>query len=102
MVVLASDQTASLRCQVEADPAEGITFRWTLSTGRETSLVGGEAPVSAGLSSTLQYTPRRDADFGQLQCWAKNEIGQQVQPCVFNIVKEGKPRKQALLAVHFN
>jgi len=90
IVVVSRDQTAHLRCEVEADPAD-VSFRWTLSTGRETALVTRELPTDSGLSSTLEYTPRREADFGQLLCWARNAIGNQQEPCVFNIVKEGRP-----------
>ena len=77
-----------MNCQVEADP-DNVKFHWTLSTGRETALVSREVSSDSGLSSILEYTPRRDADFGQLQCWASNDIGKQKEPCVFNIVKEG-------------
>lgn len=87
-MVVSRDQPATLRCQVDADP-ESVTFRWTLSTGRETALVPREVRSDDGLSSILEYTPKRDAEFGQLQCWAKNEIGKQSEPCIFNIVKEG-------------
>lgn len=87
-VVVARDQSAALRCQVNADP-ETVSFRWTLSTGRETALLPREVPSDNGLTSLLEYTPHRDADFGQLQCWAMNDIGKQKEPCIFNIVKEG-------------
>jgi len=98
-VVVARDQSASLRCQVDADP-ESVNFRWTLSTGRETALVPREVPSDTGLSSLLEYTPRRDADFGQLQCWAMNDIGKQKEPCIFNIVKEGLPATPSHCVMH--
>nr|CAH0104441.1 unnamed protein product [Daphnia galeata] len=89
-VVVSRDQPAKLRCQVEADP-ETLSFPWTLSNGRETTLLPREMSSDFGLTSILVYTPRRDADFGELQCWALNDIGKQKEPCRFKIVKEGLP-----------
>ena len=73
---------------MEADP-ETLSFPWTLSNGRETTLLPREMSSDFGLASILVYTPRRDADFGELQCWALNDIGKQKEPCRFKIVKEG-------------
>lgn len=87
-VAVSREQTVTLRCQVEADP-KIVNFRWTLSTGRETALVTRDGASDTGLSSILEYTPRRETEFGQLQCWAMNDIGKQREPCLFNIVKEG-------------
>ena len=87
--MVSRESPATLKCVVEADP-DMVNFRWTLSTGRETALVSREVPSDSGLSSILEYTPRRDADFGQLQCWAMNDIGKQKEPCIFNIIKEGE------------
>lgn len=78
----------SIKYQVEADP-ETLSFPWTLSNGRETTLLPREMSSDFGLTSILVYTPRRDADFGELQCWALNDIGKQKEPCRFKIVKEG-------------
>ncbi|XP_046649564.1 muscle M-line assembly protein unc-89-like [Daphnia pulicaria] len=89
-VVVSRDQPAKLRCQVEADP-ETLSFPWTLSNGRETTLLPREMSSDSGLTSVLVYTPRRDADFGELQCWALNDIGKQKEPCRFKIIKEGLP-----------
>lgn len=89
-VVVSRDQSIKLRCQVEADP-ETLSFPWTLSNGRETTLLPREMSSDFGLTSILVYTPRRDADFGELQCWALNDIGKQKEPCRFKIVKEGLP-----------
>lgn len=86
--MVSQDEPVNLNCQVDADPVR-VSFRWTLSTNRETALVAREVPVDSGLSSVLEYRPRHDTDFGQLQCWAMNMIGKQKEPCIFNLIKEG-------------
>ena len=30
-------------------------------------------------------------DFGSILCWATNDIGRQIQPCVFHLLPAGKP-----------
>lgn len=45
---------------------------------------------SNGTNSILEYTPITDLDYGTLSCWAINSIGQQILPCVFQIVAAGK------------
>jgi len=40
--------------------------------------------------SRLNYTPSTDLDYGTISCWAKNSIGTQKSPCVFQIVAAGK------------
>lgn len=93
-VVVSREQAATLRCQVEADP-DAVSFGWTLSNERETVLIQREMSVDSGLTSVLEYTPRRDVDFGRLKCWARNDIGKQKEPCIFIIVKEGNALKWA-------
>ena len=97
-VAVAADATVRLRCRVDADPDAPVNFHWTIATGRETALVSRDTttaaaattPADSPLSSVIDYKPRRDADFGLLQCWAKNDVGNQKEPCLFNIVKEGE------------
>lgn len=46
--------------------------------------------VVQGTESVVNYTPVTELDYGTLLCWATNDIGQQVHPCVFQIVAAGK------------
>jgi len=46
-------------------------------------------PLKTGMSR-LNYTPSTDLDYGTISCWAKNSIGTQKSPCVFQIVAAGK------------
>ena len=32
-----------------------------------------------------------EMDFGSILCWATNDIGRQIQPCVFHLLPAGKP-----------
>lgn len=41
-------------------------------------------------ASSLNYTPTNDLDYGTVSCWAKNSVGMQVSPCIFQIVAAGK------------
>lgn len=38
----------------------------------------------------LLYTPKSEREYGTLACWAKNSIGKQVEPCLFQVVPAGK------------
>lgn len=40
--------------------------------------------------SELLYTPKNERDFGTLACWAKNAIGKQTEPCLFQVVPAGE------------
>lgn len=40
--------------------------------------------------SRLNYTPATDLDYGTISCWGRNSIGQQKNPCIFQIVAAGE------------
>lgn len=40
--------------------------------------------------SELVYTPKNERDFGTLACWARNSIGKQTEPCLFQVVPAGE------------
>lgn len=48
--------------------------------------------------SELLYTPKNERDFGTLACWAKNSIGKQTEPCLFQVVPAGKYHLPRLFA----
>ncbi|KAF4521869.1 hypothetical protein B566_EDAN003745 [Ephemera danica] len=78
-------ETLAVRCEVEADPPS-VRFSWTYNRSRDVLHVPGSRVHSAGLTSTLDYTPVSDVDFGTLACWASNAVGRQKQPCLFHVV----------------
>lgn len=41
-------------------------------------------------ASSLNYTPTTDLDYGTVSCWAKNSVGMQSSPCIFQIVAAGE------------
>ncbi|XP_059469923.1 hemicentin-1-like [Neocloeon triangulifer] len=84
-------ETIGVRCEVEADPPM-VRFSWTYNRSRDVLHVPGARVHSSGLTSTLDYTPVSDVDFGTLACWASNSIGRQKVPCLFHIVPAKTPR----------
>ena len=46
--------------------------------------------TTSGHSSVCRYTPRTKLDYGQLLCWAENDLAMQSRPCVFNITPAGQ------------
>ncbi|KAK9709842.1 CD80-like C2-set immunoglobulin domain [Popillia japonica] len=110
-------ETVTLRCQVDANPAI-VSFHWTFNNSGDLTEVPvsrftneryasrlNYTPVSdmdygtlscwgrneVGQQRTLNYTPVSDMDYGTLSCWGRNEVGQQRTPCVFQVVAAGRP-----------
>lgn len=81
-------EKASVSCQVDAYPTD-VEFKWTFnssSTGRVTEV----SSHKKGLFSVVDHFPMSEYDYGQLNCYAKNDIGFQAEPCTFNIVHASK------------
>lgn len=79
-----------IRCEVEAEPSNDLTFRWTLNTsGSETSVEWASFTVNA-TTSIATYRPESSLDYGTLACMAQNSIGIQNKPCTYSIVPAGK------------
>lgn len=92
-------ETISLVCGVQSKPPP-ITFHWTFNNSGELMNVPANRftqvkPLSLITShwhgSRLNYTPANDMDYGTVACWAKNRIGVQKTPCLFQIIVAGKP-----------
>ncbi|GFY57259.1 ig-like domain-containing protein [Trichonephila inaurata madagascariensis] len=74
-------------CEVEADP-DDVAFRWEFnSSSGNLELV---PTYTSGTKSLVNYIPRSESDFGTLQCWGRNSVGQQRVPCLFFVVPAGK------------
>lgn len=79
-----------IRCEVDAEPSLGLTFRWTLNaSGSETSTEWASFTNNA-TTSIATYRPESSLDYGTLSCVAQNSIGQQVEACVYSVVPAGK------------
>ncbi|GFG35231.1 hypothetical protein Cfor_07296, partial [Coptotermes formosanus] len=79
-------ETLDVKCEVTADPRDGVKFSWTYNKSRDVSPVPGSRVIQSGLISVLRYTPESEVDYGTLACWASNSIGRQKVPCLFHIV----------------
>ncbi|KAJ0173851.1 hypothetical protein K1T71_011000 [Dendrolimus kikuchii] len=83
-------ETVSLRCSVDANPAL-VSFHWTFNNSGEQTELPPRLYSSHGHTSTLNYTPTTDMEYGTLACYGENAVGQQKVPCVFQLVAAGRP-----------
>uniref|UniRef100_A0A182YKA5 Uncharacterized protein n=1 Tax=Anopheles stephensi TaxID=30069 RepID=A0A182YKA5_ANOST len=111
MIVGASlDETVPVPCHVAADPLD-VSFDWNFSnSGERFEVASGQFNLlqefhSEGITQSrydadednsetiyeLLYTPKSEREYGTLACWAKNSIGKQVEPCLFQVVPAAKP-----------
>lgn len=95
----ARNEEVNVSCSVDADPPD-VVFRWQ-SNG---SIFESQDVLSVDRSSTAKsvarFVPKTKSDFGPLYCYAKNEVGNMKEPCVFNIVPTGK--KDSHVSILFN
>uniref|UniRef100_A0A6A7G0P9 Protein turtle homolog A-like n=1 Tax=Hirondellea gigas TaxID=1518452 RepID=A0A6A7G0P9_9CRUS len=80
----------SITCWVDSHPAP-LTFRWAFNSSNELVDMPQNTFSSHGMSSTLNYLPHTELDFGSLLCWAANDVGLMKEPCVINVVPAAKP-----------
>ncbi|XP_047536861.1 hemicentin-1-like [Vanessa tameamea] len=83
-------ETVSLHCSVDANPAL-VSFHWTFNNSGEQTEVPPRLYSSHGHTSTLNYTPTTDMEYGTLACYGENAVGQQKVPCLFQLVAAGRP-----------
>lgn len=80
-----------VRCQISADPSD-VTFSWQFNNSGESFDVSPNRFATASSNiSELEYTPKSQRDYGTLTCWAKNAIGRQMEPCIFQVVPAARP-----------
>lgn len=75
--------------QVDAEPVAAL-FRWSFNSTPGISKDLTEFISEPG-RSILTYVPRHIADYGTLQCWGRNDLGSQIVPCVYQVVRAGTP-----------
>lgn len=78
-----------MTCRVHSHP-DAHSFRWAFNTSAELLNIPQNRTQALRDRSTVSYTPMTHHDFGTLLCWAVNEVGGQLQPCVFLIVPAGE------------
>ncbi|KAI5634750.1 immunoglobulin domain-containing protein [Phthorimaea operculella] len=83
-------ETVSIHCRVDANPPM-VSFHWTFNNSGEQTEIPPRLYSSHGHTSTLNYTPTTDMEYGTLACFGSNSVGQQKVPCHFNLVAAGRP-----------
>ena len=78
-------------CQVDANPDSALSFHWVFNTSQEMIDIQQDQMRLNGSSSTVEFIPRTEMDYGHLLCWAENDIGRQISPCVFQLVPVPPP-----------
>ena len=70
-----------------------VGFRWSFNSSFDSSS-STKVPVSYfsynDSSSLLSYEAKSSKDFGYVQCWAHNELGESSRPCTFKLIEAGK------------
>lgn len=79
-----------LRCMVDANPPS-VSFHWTFNNSGDLAEVATSKYINTATTSTLNYTPINDLDYGTLACWASNAVGSQKMPCYYQVVAAGRP-----------
>ncbi|XP_043500161.1 neural cell adhesion molecule 2-like [Polistes fuscatus] len=92
-------ETIFLVCGVQSKPPP-TTFHWTFNNSGElmnmpsnrfTQVKPSSLVTNHWHGSRMNYTPSNDMDYGTIACWARNRIGLQKTPCLFQIIVAGKP-----------
>lgn len=74
-------------CEVTAQPSS-VTFHWRFNNSGQS--VRLDTYSWEGTKSVARYVAKTPDDYGTVLCWARNQIGDQKQPCIFMIVPAGK------------
>lgn len=95
LVGVALHESAQVECLVVANPAAEVRFEWKLNDTSRSKMaimsnIDKQQSKQHQLKSIAKLVPDSEADFGPLYCWASNAIGQQREPCVFQLIKAGK------------
>uniref|UniRef100_T1J7Y1 Ig-like domain-containing protein n=1 Tax=Strigamia maritima TaxID=126957 RepID=T1J7Y1_STRMM len=86
----ARHETVTIPCEVEAFPRR-LTFRWAFNQSTKYVAEGRALITTDRLRSSLVYIPKSQNDFGTFYCFAMNEMGTQLKPCVFTLAPAGPP-----------
>ncbi|XP_064454946.1 neuronal cell adhesion molecule-like isoform X2 [Ornithodoros turicata] len=76
-------KTVHVSCEVIAQPPS-VSFEWKFNNSIHSSRL--DSHTRHGTRSIARYVARSPEDYGTLLCWARNQIGDQKQPCVFMVV----------------
>ncbi|CAG9769833.1 unnamed protein product [Ceutorhynchus assimilis] len=92
VVGASTGESIDVICEIESDPS-AKRYKWKFNNSGETIELESDrfTKTSNGSLSILKYTRITEMDYGLLSCWAANILGNQINPCVFQIVAAGKP-----------
>lgn len=76
-------------------------FRWTFNNSFETNdalankqgdkiRLEKKNQFSTYYSSNLKYQARSEKDFGEVRCFATNDLGESSYPCIFTLIPAGE------------
>ena len=93
-----SEVTAS--CSVQSLPEKNIHFSWVWVTPTYSRRIMPSLVSVKGLSSVVKFAIPHDNNsiddlglnqkLGILQCWARNEVGRQKNPCTITVQKKSR------------
>ena len=73
--------------------SNNFVFRWQFNTSTEYRPLPPTNIFTDDTHSVAHYTPVSEMDYGSLLCQASNNLGAQIQPCVFTILPAGEDNK---------
>nr|XP_045606657.1 uncharacterized protein LOC123763553 [Procambarus clarkii] len=81
----------NITCSVEAHP-DPTSFRWAFNSSTElVDIPSSKFWVVGNGKSQASYTPVTHLDYGSLLCWANNDVGRQLKPCIYHIIHASPP-----------
>jgi len=89
---VAHGEIASINCTVKANPTD-LMFRWTFNSSSELNFLPRSRFTQMGTTSQLVYSLNTGRDYGTILCWAENELGAQMDPCVFHLIPADCPNR---------
>ncbi|XP_013192090.2 hemicentin-1 [Amyelois transitella] len=85
------DESLRVRCSVTANPPD-VTFFWQFNnSGESLDVSPAKFGTANGSTSELSYKPQSERDYGTLSCRGSNNVGRQLEPCVFQVVPAARP-----------
>ncbi|CAL4113126.1 unnamed protein product, partial [Meganyctiphanes norvegica] len=85
------NEAINVSCSVRAYP-EPMEFKWAFNSSSDVAEIESSMHWQVGpIRSTVSYTPMSHMDYGTLLCWARNDVGMQIVPCVFHIIHASFP-----------
>ena len=87
-------------CKMRSLPAATL-FRWTFNNSVQSNQIVTNKPENnlqtkkkhekyPYYHSTLKYQAKTEKDFGEVRCFASNELGESDSPCIFTLIPAGK------------